>query len=145
MKTVILAALLAIGATTAANAQTSLRILNNNSCAFQIRAVCIDEATCTDVPDPAGWFNIPSGISTYTFGHPGCPAPTVMGFEIRYDPSTGCSAPSVYFTTNTATPTPCPAYQPIHTRLDPCPCNTNGGNGVDLDYLQLANDLHIQP
>ncbi len=141
MKQLLVAAILTL-ACFGAKAQTPLDIFNNNGCEFEIRAICIDETAPCSHTVVSGWTTIPVGPSVTPFNHPGCTGTGVMGYEVRYAGSSGCSA-SVFFSTNPATP--CPTYPNPHNNPGPCSCGMNP-NGADMDITGgVGGMLTIQP
>ena len=115
---------------------------NQSPCPLQIRAICIDETTCTHTVS-SGWINLPAYTNTSITSILGvCTTPLVQGFEVRYAPSTGCTGGYV-FTTNMGTP--CNPhhlyYWPADAPVMPS-CACSGGNPLHVHFDSNMNYFH---
>lgn len=122
MRQLLMTALLAVTAIIT-NAQD---FTNNVGCTLQIRPVCINAGNCT-VVSAGSWVSLPTGTTSIPGLPTTCGPNEEPGYEVDYDPSTGCNGTPVLFTSNPATGCAPAAWPPGGSGVLPgCSCNDSG-------------------
>lgn len=131
-KILMMAALAFIGFT--AKAQD---LHNHTGCDVEFRPFCLNISTCAITYPTSTWTNATYGPTPL----PGasCGPGTIVGYEIRYAASSGCSNPPVRVIDGAAPP-PCPVF-PIE-EMGPCGNCTSSPNGFSVDFSGGVIQVH---
>lgn len=132
MKQLLIIAILAISAFTA-KAQFAQ---NTSNCDVEFRELCISPMMCS-ISYTGPWVKVPIGGTPVTLPGAGCTPPDEAAYEVRFDPSTGCTG-SVIVKVGML----CNAVYPMMALMPPCPCSPNP-DGPNVHFNGL--NLHIDP
>lgn len=133
-KILMMAALAFIGFT--AKAQD---VNNNTDCEVEVRQFCLDANCNKTYPGGGTWTTIGANTHT-TVGISSCSPGSIVGFEVQYASSTGCSNPAISVQ-DINFPALCPGIG-HHVNMGACSCS---GSPVGPDVHFTGAVLHIAP